>query len=75
LAEAAVNAVLQILHEGHPLELQKLADADVFMVAMDLYECESQRKLSLKLLDGIIRHLCRTLILDERATKMLLYLF
>ena len=75
LVEAAVDAVTDLLCNGSPSEHQKLMQSEVFPLALDLHQTGSQRRLSLKLLHGIIRHLSHGIISDEELTKRLLYLF
>ena len=75
LAAAAIDAVTQLLSKGSSQEHVRLWNADIFLTAVRLYENPSQRQLSLKLLGGIIRHLCYTIILNKEFAEWLFSLF
>ena len=57
------------------LERQKLMEAEIFVIALRFHEQRSDRELSVKLLDSIIRNLSYTIIDDEQLLERLLYLF
>jgi len=75
LVAAAVDAITELLSHGGDYEHQKLMEADIFHVTLELYQNPSQRQLSLKLLYNIIAYLSHAIILNEGLAKELLNLF
>lgn len=72
---AAIEATTQLLEKGTSFERQKLLDADIFPVALKLYDRRSQRQQSLKLLHAIISHLSYEILTDNDLAKEMLSLF
>ncbi|RDB26380.1 hypothetical protein Hypma_006519 [Hypsizygus marmoreus] len=75
LVIAAVEATTQLLSKGSSYEHQKLIDAEVFHVALELHSRPSQRQHSLKLLSSIISHLSYAIVQHEQLTRDLFTLF
>lgn len=75
LAEAAVEAIIQLLSKGSSYEHKKLMDSQVFQMAMRLHQDPLQRQFSLKLLHSIIPHLSHTIVLVDDLAEHLFSLF
>jgi hypothetical protein len=77
VAAAAVEATIQLLSKGSSFEHQQLVKAhpDVLTVALELYDRQSQRHHSLKLLQSIVTHLSYTLLLHEELAREMFSLF
>lgn len=72
---AAIGATTLLLAKGSSFEREKLLDADVFSVALKLYDRRSQREQSLKLLHAIVLHLSYEIINDDNLAIEMLSLF
>lgn len=72
---AAVEAITQLMSKGSSFEHQKLMDANIFSIAVQLHEDPSRRHHTCKLLSAIISHLGHVIVLDERLTRDLFSLF
>ena len=75
LVVAAIEATTQLLAKGSSLERKKLLDADVFPVALKLYDRRSQREQSLKLLHAIVLHLSHEILNDGNLAIQMISLF
>jgi hypothetical protein len=72
---AAIEATTQVLMKGSALELKKLLDADVFIVALKLHDRRSHREHSLKLLYAIVSNLSYEILHDENLAIEMISLF
>ena len=72
---AAIEATTQLLAKGSSFERKKLLDADVFSVALKLYDRRSQREQSLKLLHAIVLHLSPEILNDDNLAIEMISLF
>ena len=72
---AAIEATTQLLAKGSSFERKKLLDADVFPVALKLYDRRSQREQSLKLLHAIVLHLSHDILNDDNLAIEMISLF
>lgn len=72
---AAIEATTQLLEKGSSLERKKLFEAQVFSVALELYDRRSQREQSLKLLYAIVSNLSYEILNDDRLAIEMLSLF
>jgi hypothetical protein len=72
---AAIEATTQLLAKGSSFERKKLLDADVFPVALKLYDRRSQREQSLKLLHAIVLHLSHEILNDDNLAIEMISLF
>lgn len=72
---AAIEATTQLLAKGNSSELKKIFEANVFPVALKLFEQRSQREHALKLLHAIILHLSYEIINDDNLAIEMLNLF
>jgi hypothetical protein len=72
---AAIEATTQLLAKGSSYERKKLLDADVFPVALKLYDRRSQREQSLKLLHAIVLHLSHEILNDDNLAIEMISLF
>ena len=72
---AAIEATTQVLAKGSFFERKKLLDADVFPVALKLYDRRSQREQSLKLLHAIVLHLSPEILNDDNLAIEMISLF
>ena len=75
IAVAAIEATTQLLTKGSSFEHQKLLKADVFPVALTLYDRRSQRQHSLKLLRAIISQLSHAILADDGLAREMFSLF
>lgn len=75
LMAAAVEATTQLMSKGSSFEHQKLMDADIFSIAVQLHDGPLSRHQTFKLLSAIISHLGHVIVLDERLTRDLFSLF
>ncbi|KAG6832805.1 hypothetical protein H0H92_009424 [Tricholoma furcatifolium] len=71
----AVDAATQLLAKGSSFEHQQLMKADIFIVALKLYDKQSHRQLSLKLLHAIVSHLSYAILQDEELAREMFTLF
>ena len=72
---AAIEAATQLLAKGSFFERKKLLDADIFLVALKLYDRRSQREQSLKLLHAIVLHLSPEILNDDDLAIEMISLF
>jgi hypothetical protein len=72
---AAIEATTQLLAKGSSFERKKLLDANVFPVALKLYDRRSQREQSLKLLHAIVLHLSHEILNDDNLAIDMISLF
>ena len=72
---AAIEATTQLLTKGSPYEHEKLFNAKVFSVALELHDRRSQRQHSLKLLHAIVSHLSHKILADDELAGKMFSLF
>lgn len=72
---AAIDAVIDVVSRGTSFERAKLIEADVFEVAVELYESGLCTSHSLKLLDCLVKHSSQAIAEDEKSVETLLGLF
>ena len=75
LIEAAVTAVIRVLDKGSMVDREKLMQANVFGVALNIHKTGLDLKISSKLLSSIIFNLNHLIILDEASFEEVLNLF
>jgi exosome complex RNA-binding protein Rrp42 (RNase PH superfamily) len=75
LIEAAVTAVIRVLDKGSMVDREKLMQANVFGVALNIHKAGSDPKISSKLLSSVVSTLNHLIILDEVSFEEVLGLF
>jgi hypothetical protein len=75
LIEAAVTAVIRVLDKGSMIDREKLMQANVFGVALNIHKTGSDPRISSKLLSNIVSTLNHLIILDEGSFEEVLSLF
>jgi hypothetical protein len=72
---AAITALTQLLSKGGSYEHQKLLDANIFIISLNLLEAPSRRQQGLTMLYNIIPHTAHTIVQRETDAEKLISLF
>lgn len=75
VAVAAIKATTEVLTKGSSSEHQKLLQANVFPVALNLHKQQPRLEHLLNLLYAIIKHLSYKLLTDPDLARKMFFLF